>query len=85
MALTIVQIVWAGVFQYCVIRVAMTIVAVVTQAFGLYCEASLSPAFAHIWVCYDVAIDVLFLLLIYRSNDRLLSSNRSLSPLRCTA
>lgn len=31
-------------------RVLMTIVAVVTQAFGVYCEESLSPAFSHIWV-----------------------------------
>lgn len=29
----------------------MTIVAVTTQATGTYCEESLSPAFAHIWVC----------------------------------
>lgn len=28
----------------------MTIVAVVTQTFNLYCEDSLSPAFSHIWV-----------------------------------
>lgn len=48
--LIIVQIVWVGVFQYCVMRVLMTIVAVVTQAFGVYCEESLNPAFAHIWV-----------------------------------
>lgn len=27
-----------------------TIVSVVTQALGRYCEASLNPAFAHIWV-----------------------------------
>jgi hypothetical protein len=48
--LIIVQIVWVGVFQYCLMRVLMTIVAVVAQAFGMYCEESLSPAFAHIWV-----------------------------------
>lgn len=48
--LIIVQIVWVGVFQYCVMRVLMTILAVVTQAFGVYCEESLNPAFAHIWV-----------------------------------
>lgn len=32
-------------------RVLMTIVSVSTQATGTYCEESLSPAFAHIWVC----------------------------------
>jgi hypothetical protein len=45
------EIIWVGVFQYCFIRVSMTIVAVITQAAGKYCEASLSPAFAHVWVC----------------------------------
>lgn len=29
----------------------MTIVAVATQAAGRYCEESMSPAFAHVWVC----------------------------------
>jgi len=38
------------VFQYCLIRVLFTIVAVITQLFNVYCESSLSPAFAHIWV-----------------------------------
>ena len=29
----------------------MSIVALVTQVLGRYCLDSLSPAFAHIWVC----------------------------------
>lgn len=45
------KIIWAGVFQYCVMRVLMTIVAVATQSTGVYCAESLSPAFAHVWVC----------------------------------
>ncbi|KAJ5134662.1 hypothetical protein N7448_000318 [Penicillium atrosanguineum] len=48
--LTWFNIIWAGVFQYCVMRVLMTVVSVITQATGTYCEESLSPAFAHIWV-----------------------------------
>ncbi|KAJ5223534.1 hypothetical protein N7468_008076 [Penicillium chermesinum] len=48
--LTWFNVVWAGIFQYCAMRVLMTIVAVATQATGRYCEESLSPAFAHIWV-----------------------------------
>lgn len=44
------QVIWIGVFQYCFFRVAMTVVAVITQYAGRYCEASLSPAFSHIWV-----------------------------------
>ncbi|KAJ5908399.1 hypothetical protein N7495_001081 [Penicillium taxi] len=48
--LTWFNIIWAGVFQYCLCRVLLTIVAVVTQATDTYCEESLNPAFAHIWV-----------------------------------
>ncbi|CAG7942588.1 unnamed protein product [Penicillium olsonii] len=56
--LTWFNIVWVGVFQYCVMRVLMTIVAVVTQAFGVYCEESLSPAFSHIWVVVIESVSV---------------------------
>ena len=48
--LTGTQIIWLGIFQYCFIRVFMTLVAVVTEAAGLYCLESLHPAFAHVWV-----------------------------------
>lgn len=48
--LTWFNIIWFCVFQYCFIRVFMTIVAVISQAFDRYCEDSLSPAFAHVWV-----------------------------------
>jgi hypothetical protein len=44
------QIIWVCIFQYCFVRVAMTIVAVVTQVFDRYCLESLNPAFAHVWV-----------------------------------
>ncbi|KAF3767465.1 DUF300-domain-containing protein, partial [Cryphonectria parasitica EP155] len=58
--LTWFNIIWIGVYHYCFIRVIMTIVAVVTQHFKKYCESSLSPLFAHIWVlaveCVAVAI-----------------------------
>lgn len=45
----LVQIVWISIFQYCFIRVFFTIVSVVTQATGLYCETSLDPRFARVW------------------------------------
>lgn len=48
--LTWFNVVWAGVFQYCLVRVTFTIVSVITEAFGRYCEHSLNPAFAHVWV-----------------------------------
>jgi hypothetical protein len=48
--LTWFNIIWAGIYQYCFIRVTMTITAVVTQYFGRYCASSNSPVFAHIWV-----------------------------------
>lgn len=44
------QIIWIGVFQYCFIRVLFTIVSVLAQIGNVYCEDSLSPAFAHVWV-----------------------------------
>ena len=49
--LTWFNIIWTGIYQYCFIRVTMTVTAVLTQYFGKYCESSNSPLFAHIWVC----------------------------------
>ncbi|KAM0716534.1 hypothetical protein Q7P37_007979 [Cladosporium fusiforme] len=48
--LTWFNVIWAGVFQYCLIRVLFTIVSVISERFDRYCEHSLNPAFAHIWV-----------------------------------
>ncbi|OCL04802.1 DUF300-domain-containing protein, partial [Glonium stellatum] len=48
--LTWFNIIWIGVFQYCFIRVLFTIVSVLTQLGGRYCESSLNPAFGHLWV-----------------------------------
>ncbi|KAJ5287235.1 hypothetical protein N7478_002921 [Penicillium angulare] len=56
--LTWFNVIWAGVFQYCIIRVVMTITAVATQATGRYCEESLSPAFAHIWIMVIESVSV---------------------------
>lgn len=54
--LTWFNVIWAGVFQYCLVRVLFTVVSVISQAFDRYCEHSLSPAFAHIWVvCFEGA------------------------------
>jgi Organic solute transporter Ostalpha len=51
-------VIWTGVFQYCFIRVFMTITAVVTQHLGRYCLESLNPVFAHIWVMGIEAVAV---------------------------
>lgn len=48
--LTWFNIIWIGIYQYCFIRVAMTVTSVVTQYFHKFCEASNLPVFAHIWV-----------------------------------
>ncbi|EHA22340.1 hypothetical protein ASPNIDRAFT_132324, partial [Aspergillus niger ATCC 1015] len=53
--LTWFNVIWVGVFQYCLLRVLMTIIAVVTQKFNLYCEESLNPAFSHIWIKDDIS------------------------------
>lgn len=64
--LTFFNIIWAGVFQYCAIRVLFTFVALITNIFGLYCESSLSPAFSHIWVlvCEGLAVSIAMYCLI---------------------
>lgn len=52
--LTSFQIIWISVFQYCFIRVFFTVVSVLSQTAGRYCESSLNPAFAHVWVmCFE--------------------------------
>ncbi|KAG5921096.1 hypothetical protein E4U42_005989 [Claviceps africana] len=48
--LTWFNIVWVGVYQYCFVRVAMTISAVVLQYNHRYCEPSNLPVFGHIWI-----------------------------------
>lgn len=48
--LTWFNVIWVAVFQYCFIRVSMTITAVVTQHFKRYCLESLNPAFSHVWI-----------------------------------
>ncbi|KAI2866857.1 hypothetical protein CBS147343_176 [Aspergillus niger] len=67
--LTWFNVIWVGVFQYCLLRVLMTIIAVVTQKFNLYCEESLNPAFSHIWVllieCIAVSIAMYCLIQFY--------------------
>ena len=44
------QMLWIGIFQYCFIRVFFTFVSLISEATGRYCENSLNPVFAHIWV-----------------------------------
>ncbi|KAI0206231.1 organic solute transporter Ostalpha-domain-containing protein [Astrocystis sublimbata] len=71
--LTWFNVIWAGVYQYCFMRVALTIVAVVTQYFGRYCESSNSPVFAHVWVVALEAVAVtiaMYCLLQYYSQFR---------------
>ncbi|KAF2423721.1 DUF300-domain-containing protein [Tothia fuscella] len=48
--LTWFNVLYVGVFQYCAVRVLFTFVAMISQMFHRYCESSLSPAFAHVWV-----------------------------------
>ncbi|KAL6718843.1 hypothetical protein ACLMJK_003077 [Lecanora helva] len=73
--LTWFNIIWLGVFQYCFVRVFMTMVALFTQAVGRYCQESLSPIFAHIWVmvieglCVSVAMYCLIQFYVQIRND----------------
>ena len=61
------QVIWFGVFQYCFVRVFMTVVAVISQAAGRYCLESLNPAFAHIWVLFHGPTIHLAIVDIFRS------------------
>ncbi|KAF2674403.1 DUF300-domain-containing protein [Microthyrium microscopicum] len=56
--LTWFNIIWVGVFQYCFIRVVMTFTSMITQLLDRYCESSLNPVFAHIWVLAVNALSV---------------------------
>ena len=51
------QIIWFAVFQYCFVRVFCTFMALIAQAVGRYCVDSLSPLFAHVWVCRSFQSD----------------------------
>lgn len=77
--LTWFNVIWTGIYQYCFIRVAMTITAVVTQYFERYCESSMSPVFSHVWVKYLLPRFLCTALTL----SRLWLLRRLLSPLRC--
>lgn len=49
---------WIGIFQYCFVRPFFTIIAVITQANGKYCQSSKDPRFAYIWVAGFEGISV---------------------------
>lgn len=44
------QIVYIGIYQYCIVRLLFTIVAIISQAQGKYCQSSKHPQFASLWV-----------------------------------
>lgn len=41
---------WVAIFGYCIVMVITTAAMEITQAIGVYCQSSLSPRFAQIWV-----------------------------------
>jgi hypothetical protein len=45
-----IQIIMFAVYQYLVVKALTTVLTIITQAAGVYCETSVSPAFVHIWV-----------------------------------
>ncbi|KAJ8696250.1 hypothetical protein PTI98_006132 [Pleurotus ostreatus] len=47
-----------GVLQYCVLRPLTTLIAVVLDYMGLYCESSWSPGWGHIYIVIIVSISV---------------------------
>ncbi|KAK5137860.1 hypothetical protein LTR08_006629 [Meristemomyces frigidus] len=85
--LTWFNIIWIGVFQYCAFRVLFTIVSVITQEFGVYCEASLSPAFAHVWVtCFlaaSVTVAMFCLIQFYLQLRKVLAEHKPFLKVLC--
>ncbi|KAI7205792.1 DUF300-domain-containing protein [Hortaea werneckii] len=85
--LTWFNVIWIGVFQYCFIRVLFTIVSVVTEEFDVYCEASLSPLFAHVWTlvfeCASVTIAMFCLIQFYIQLREDLAEHRPFMKVLC--
>lgn len=52
------RIIHIGIFQYCAVRVTCTVVACITQYYGIYCAKSNSMHFAHVYVEVFEAIGV---------------------------
>jgi hypothetical protein len=50
--------IWVAIFQYCTVKVALTMIALITQATGRYCIETLKPAFAHVWIIIFQTISV---------------------------
>lgn len=48
--LTWFNVIWISVFQYCFIRPFLTVVAVISQTQGVYCQSDMDPRFAYVWV-----------------------------------
>ncbi|KAL6705123.1 hypothetical protein ACN47E_007228 [Coniothyrium glycines] len=57
--LTWFNIVYFGVFQYCVIRPVFMVVALVVQSQKLYCQSSTQPRFASLWITLFDAISII--------------------------
>ncbi|KAG8736394.1 hypothetical protein FRC10_009342 [Ceratobasidium sp. 414] len=47
-----------GILQYCIVRPGSAAAAVILQQFGLYCEASWSPKWGHVWIVTAISISV---------------------------
>ncbi|KIM75790.1 hypothetical protein PILCRDRAFT_826947 [Piloderma croceum F 1598] len=52
------QVMKWGVLQYCVIRPTTTLVAVILNYFGLYCNDSFSPRWGHVYITIIVSVSV---------------------------
>jgi len=45
-----INILWIGIFQYCLVKAMLSIAAVVAEFFEVYCASSSSPGYGHIWI-----------------------------------
>ncbi|KAL9095376.1 MAG: hypothetical protein Q9165_002247 [Trypethelium subeluteriae] len=51
------QRIWSTTLQYPLTKTIITVIQIITQYYGVYCENSFSPKYAHLWL---TLIDVLF-------------------------
>ncbi|KAG2015794.1 DUF300 domain-containing protein [Coprinopsis cinerea AmutBmut pab1-1] len=69
-----------GILQYCVIRPVATLVAVILDYVGLYCESSWAPGWGHLWIVLIISVSVTIamycLLQLYFPVDKQLKPHR---------
>ncbi|RAH43430.1 OSTA/TMEM184 family protein [Aspergillus brunneoviolaceus CBS 621.78] len=79
--------VWVDIFQYCLLRVLLSILSIITEYFHIYCEETLSPAFAYVWIlaldCTAVGIAMFCLVQFYLQIKEVIDQHSPFLKLLC--